>query len=112
MENYKLLTNREISILIWTLLIFLFLILKSKGSFDKLLTVIKAIFSKKIIPFYFAFIVYFCIIISFLNKFSVWEPSLYKDFVYWFFTTGIVLFFNSTAIKSYGDFSKIILSVI
>lgn len=109
-EFYKLLSNREISILIWSVLIFTLLIVSSKGSFGKLLGVIKALFSKKFIPFYATFLIYFFIIIYLFNKFSIWEFSLYKDFVYWFLTTGIVLFFNANNLTTYKDFTKVILT--
>lgn len=109
-EFYKLLSNREISILIWSIVIFAVLIISSKGSFGKLLDVIKALFSKKFIPFYITFLVYFFLIIFLLNIFSIWELGLYKDFIYWFLTTGIVLFFNSNNLNATKDFVKIILT--
>lgn len=109
-EFYKLLSNREISILIWSFVIFAILIISSKGSFGKLLNVIKALFSKKFIPFYITFLVYFFLIIFLLNKFSIWELGLYKDFIYWFLTTGIVLFFNSNNLNTIKDFVKVILT--
>lgn len=109
-EFFKLLSNREISILIWTFLIFGILIISSKGSFGKLLNVIKALFSKKFIPFYITFFVYFFLIIFLLNRFSIWEFGLYKDFIYWFLTTGIVLFFNANNLNSIKDFVKVILT--
>jgi hypothetical protein len=111
-EFFKLLSNREISILIWTFLILTFLVVSSKGSFGNLLSVMKALFSKKFIPFYATFGIYFFVIIRLLSKFSVWEFSLYKDFIYWFFTTGIVLFFSSNNLKTYKDFIKVILTAI
>lgn len=109
-EFYKLLSNREISILIWSFVIFAVLIISSKGSFGNLLNVIKALFSKKFIPFYITFIVYFFLIIFLLNKFSIWEFSLYKDFIYWFLTTGIVLFFKANNLNTIKDFVKVILT--
>lgn len=109
-EFYNLLSNREISILIWSFVICAVLIISSKGSFGKLLDVIKALFSKKFIPFYITFLVYFFIIILLLNKFSIWEFSLYKDFIYWFLTTGIVLFFNANNLNTIKDFVKVILT--
>jgi len=109
-EFYKLLSNREISILIWSFVIFAVLIISSKGSFGKLLDVIKALFSKKFIPFYITFLVYFFLIIFLLSKLSIWELGLYKDFIYWFLTTGIVLFFNSNNLNAVKDFVKVILT--
>lgn len=109
-EFFKLLSNREISILIWSFVIFAVLIISSKGSFGKLLNVIKILFSKKFTQFYIAFIVYFFIIIYLLNKLSIWEFALYKDFIYWFLTTGIVLFFKANNLNTIKDFVKVILT--
>lgn len=109
-EFYKQLSNREISILIWSFVIFVVLIIRSKGIFGKLLDVIKALFSKKFIPFYITFLVYFFIIIFLLNRFSIWEFSLYKDFIYWFLTTGIILFFKANNLNTIKDFVKVVLT--
>lgn len=109
-EFFNLLSNREISIIIWTSLIFSILIIISKGSLGKLWNVIKALFAKKIIPFYIIIGLYLFIIISIFRELSIWEFSLYKDFIYWLFTTGLALFFGVSDIKNYKDFTKIILT--
>lgn len=109
-EFLKLLSNREISIIIWLLLIFIFLIANSKGSFGKFLLVIKALFAKKIIPFYIGIGIYLAFIVTILNQLGVWEFSLYKDFVYWILTTGMVLFFSVSDLNTYKDFTKIVLT--
>ncbi|GGX15987.1 hypothetical protein [Aquimarina muelleri] len=109
-EFFKLLSNREISIIIWTLLFFAILVFKSKGSLLNLWSVIKVIFVKKIIPFYIIIGLYLFIIINIFRELSIWEFSLYKDFIYWFLTTGLVLFFGVSDIKNYKDFTKIILT--
>lgn len=111
-EFFKLLSNREISILIWTVLFFGALIISSKGSFGILLNVIKILFSKHFIPFYIVFALFFTIIIVALNRITIWEFSLYKDFAYWFLTTGIVLFFSANRLETYRDFTKVILTTI
>lgn len=109
-EFLKLLSNREISIIVWLLLIFVVLIASSKGSFGKFLLVLKALFAKKIIPFYIGIGIYLALIVTLFNNFGVWEFSLYKDFVYWFLTTGMVLFFSVSDLNTYKDFVKIILT--
>lgn len=112
LEFFKLLSNREISILIWSVVFFTILIVTLKGNSADFWSVIKALFSKKFIPFYITFGLYFFIIISLFNKFSIWEFSLYKDFIYWFLTTGIVLFFSSNNLGTYKDFVQVILTAI
>ncbi|RBP30962.1 hypothetical protein DFR65_104221 [Oceanihabitans sediminis] len=111
-EFFKLLSNREISILIWTVLFFVGLIVSSKGSFENILNVIKILFSKHFIPFYIVFGLYFTIIIIALNRITIWEFSLYKDFAYWFLTTGILLFFSANSLETYRDFTNVILTAI
>ena len=111
-DFFKLLSNREISILIWTVLLFGGLIISSKENFSQFLNLIKILFSKYFIPFYIVFGLYFTFIISALNKISIWEFSLYKDFAYWFLTTGIVLFFRVNSLETYRDFTKVILTAI
>jgi len=111
-EFLKLLSNREISILIWSVVFFTILIASSKGSFGNLWAVIKMLFSKQFIPFYIIFGLYFFIVISLLKKLSIWEFPLYKDFIYWFLTTAIVLFFSSNKFDTYKAFNKVILTAI
>ena len=108
----NLLSNREISIIIWFVLFFGGLIINSKGSFKKLLSVIKILFSKFFIPFYIIFGIYLFSIISFLKRENIWEFFLYKDFIYWFLTTGIVLFFKANKLEKHSDFLKVILTTI
>lgn len=109
-EFFKLLSNREISIIIWTLFAFIFFTARSNGSFSKFLLVLKALFSRKIIPFYIGIIIYLTIIVLLFNKFKIWEFSLYKDFTYWLLTTGLTLFFSVSKLNSYKDFTRIILT--
>jgi len=86
------------------------LIASSRGSFGKFLLVLKALFSKKIIPFYIGIGTYLTLIVFLFNKFGIWEFALYKDFIYWLLTTGMVFFFSVSDINSYKDFTKIILN--
>ena len=111
-EFFKLLSNREISMIIWIFLFFSILIIKSKESLGKLWSVIKALFEKKLIPFYIIIGLYLFIIISVFRELTIWDFSLYKDFIYWFLTTGLLLFFGVSNLKNYKDFTKIILTAI
>src|SRR5690606_28683463 len=82
----------------------------SKVKLGKFKLVIIDLFSKKIISFYIGIGIYLALIVTLFNRFGVWEFSLYKDFIYWFFTTGMVLFFNVSDLKTNNDFTKIILT--
>lgn len=102
-------SNREISIVIWSsVIILLFFFLQIKAS----LSLVKQVFSKKFVPFYIVFGTYFYFIIKVLNNKGIWEVSLYKDFIFWLLTTGIIMFFNVNELKKSTDFKNIILKLI
>lgn len=102
-------SNREISITLWsTVVLSYFFFINIKGSFS----LIAEFFSKQFIPFYFIFGVYFYCIIKILKSYNVWENALYKDFLIWFITTGLVMFFNSNKLNAYKDFRKIIVKLL
>jgi hypothetical protein len=46
-----------------------------------------------------------------LNRNGIWEISLYKDFIFWFFTTALVMIFNVTSLKNFKDFKVVILKL-
>jgi len=49
----------------------MFLITKSKASFGKFLLVLKALFSKKVIPFYIGIGIYLALIVFSFNKLGI-----------------------------------------
>lgn len=104
-------SNREISLIIWSIVGILILLILSRNSFSSIIDLLKNLFSKFFIPFYILFALYFYLIIISLKSLNVWETSLYKDFIFWFITSGLVLFFNSTKLDDYGDFKRIILKL-
>lgn len=111
-ELLRLLSNREMSIIIWALIFILVLVIKSIISQARPWTIINLLFAKIFIPFYIIIGLYFYIIISLLQELSIWECSLYKDFVYWLLTTAMVLFFRANNLETYKDFINIILTAI
>ena len=100
------LSNREISLLIWGCFILSFVIVKIKP-----FSFIKALFTPKLNILYLIITLYLGIIIFGFNKLGLWETLLYKDFIIWFLGTGVVLFFNSTQLKSVIDFKNIFIKL-
>lgn len=102
-------SNREISITLWSSLVLsYFFFINIKGSFS----LIADFFSKQLIPFYLIFGVYFYYIIKILKSYNVWENALYKDFLIWFITTALVMFFNSNKLNAYKDFRIIVVKLL
>lgn len=92
---YNELNNRELSILLWLLIILIFFIFKNKN--DSLKNLAKASFVKHILIIAICFFVYVLIEVITLNKIGIWTKSSPKDVVWWILFTGI---FNI------GDFQK------
>lgn len=102
-------SNREISITLWSSLVLsYFFFINIKGSFS----LIGEFFSKQLLPFYLIFGVYFYYIIKILKLYNVWENALYKDFLIWFITTALVMFFNSNKLNAYKDFRIIVVKLL
>ena len=112
LDFIKLLSNREVSLLIWTLVLFGILIATSKISFRQVFIVLKLLLSKYLLLSYLLAVIYFYFIIDLLKNIGVWEYKLYKDFFFWALMTGAVMFFRVNKLNTNKDFISIILSII
>jgi hypothetical protein len=102
-------SNREISIVFWTIVIvFGILILNISGS----LHLIKAFFAKKLFYIHCLMSLYLSAIIYSLHSMNLWESSLYKDFLFWLLTSGFVMLLSFTKLKSTRDFKNILLKIL
>jgi len=108
-EFLKSFSNREISVVIWTLILFFFFLFNNKKAFTNL---ILSVFQKKLLQFYLVFSLYFFSIIKILNYLNLWEIQFYKNFLFWFVSSGILLFFNITNLKNNKDFITIIIKLL
>lgn len=102
-DFFQSFTTREIAIAIWGTIAIVFFCVKSSPK-----QLIISAFQKKLVFIYLIIIVYLTLIIYVLNKLNVWETTLYKDFLIWFFTVGIISVFNVNKLKTHNDFIKII----
>lgn len=98
-------SNREISILFWTTIIFSIFVFISRNEF---LNVLKAFFHYKIILSIFAFLMYCMIVIFLLSKIDFWDFNLLKDSIVWFLTAGMIVLFNVNKINSKKYFINIL----
>lgn len=99
------LSTREISILFWSIVIFSIFAYTAKKEFVK---VLKALFHYKIIIPIFGFGIYCTLVILILYKISFWNFHLLKDSLIWFFSAGLIVFFNTNKIHKTDYFIKIL----
>lgn len=101
----NMLSTREISILVWSFIIFSILICIARKEF---LNVLKILLNYKIlIPLIFFFLYNFGIL-CILEKIGFWKYNLLKDTLIWLFSAGIIVFFNSNKISNTNYFTKIL----
>ncbi|MGX9987643.1 hypothetical protein, partial [Soonwooa purpurea] len=104
-ELLESISTRETSIIFWSILIFSILIFIARKEF---LNVLKAFFNYKIILPLIGFAIYCTIIIYILSVFHLWDVKLLKDTLIWFFTAGVIVFFNSNKISNTNYFIEIL----
>lgn len=104
MDFFQLFNNREIAVGIWCAALLIYLSTKSNPK-----KLIVSFFSGKVLPFYLIIILYLTTIIIILNVFGFWENVYYKEFIIWFFTVGLVLFFSANKLQESNDFKKIVI---
>lgn len=104
-EILQVLSSRETSILIWSLIIFSILIFIARKEF---LNVLKALFHYKIILPLICFGIYCSLIVLILYKVNFWNLNLMKDTVIWFFSAGLIVFFNANKIHNTNYFTQIL----
>lgn len=102
-------SNREISIVFWTFLVVVAMLFINVSASLKL---IKAFFAKKLIYIYCLMRLYLATIIYILHMFGLWEKSLYKDFLFWSFTSGFVMLLSFNKLKKTNDFKNIVLKLL
>ncbi|SEG01556.1 hypothetical protein SAMN05421847_1295 [Halpernia humi] len=104
-ELMNILSTREISILVWSIIIFSILIYIARKEF---LNVLKLLLNYKILFPLIFFFLYNFVIVYVLKKISFWDYNLLKDTLIWLFSSGIIVFFNANKISSTNYFTKIL----
>jgi len=99
--------NREIAVAIWFAAILCFAFL-SKGVRQASLGVVKIFFSWKLQVVFLSLCLYAVLIIWLLYTLRLWEFTLLKDTIFWFFGVAFLLIFRVTA-KTETNFFKVTL---
>lgn len=98
------LNNREISIVIWIIVLAVFLFTK-KEILKAFSSVVKALLARLFIYAYSATLIYIVIMIGVLHLMNIWNVSLLKNTVIWIFFGGFVMLFKFIAYER-PDFIK------
>ena len=93
LDFLRILNNREISVAIWTAVFFAWA-LSLKDVRSSLGDVLRAFFKVKLCLPLFAFVLYAVGVAWLLARLHLWEWSVLKETLIWFFGTAIVLFFG------------------
>lgn len=102
-----ILSTREIAILFWIFLA-LVVMMFSKQIRQGLGQSILLLFGKTIGAILLTLTVYVFFLLVILNKAKIWDVSLIKDTVFWYFTTAIILFFSINNAKDNSFFKRIV----
>lgn len=100
-------STREIALFIWAL-VFVGLFSIKKEFRKSIVGLIGTFFSKHIIRYFALMVVYVLLTIYLLSHIGLWDSSLTKDTVFWFFTVALVTFFTANKARDFGFFKEII----
>lgn len=111
MYSYLVFNNREISTIVWTVILFAWILLKQPTFYKNILDVLAS--TIKMWRYFLLMIIYISLSIFVLYKISFWDIDYIKIVVLWFFGWAIVMFVNSMKIgKEKGYLKKVILDMI
>lgn len=100
-------STRELSLIIWIGLGLTAMMFVSDIR-DGFFGILKRLFGKTIGTILLMLTTYVTLLLFVLYKFTLWDFSLLKDTIFWFFTTALVLFFTINKAKTSSYFEKII----
>lgn len=96
--------GREKALVAWIIIILAYCLVNKKLR-SSIWDIAKLVFASKLTLAFAAMAGYITALVVILKNFGLWDISLLKDTLFWFFGTGVVLFMN--AYKASGDPSQI-----
>lgn len=96
--------GREKALIAWIIIILAYCLVNKKLR-SSIRDIAKLIFASKLTLVFAAMACYVTVLVLILKNLGVWDISLLKDTLFWFFGTGVVLFMNAS--KASGDPSQI-----
>ncbi len=104
---FDVFSTRELSVLVWTSIIFMILVCKKKLRLG-FVKILKIFFSKRIILPFLVMVLFILGAIILLYYLELWNKSLLKDTAFWFFGVAFVLFFTVNNAHDIGFFKGIL----
>ena len=95
----KIFSNRELAIIVW-ITIAMIIFFSTKEVRKSFRAVLVAFFDKKIISSIATLLTYSLLLIFILKYLSLWSNLFIKDFIIWFISVAIVLFFKLNNVKN------------
>lgn len=93
MKISDFLNNREIAILIWLLIIFLWMLTQSSIR-SAFIEVLKSLFAKKILLIAIFMSIYIFLMVLAFERIGFWDITVLKDTVFWVFGVAFIMFIN------------------
>ena len=100
-------TNREISLFIWAGFIITILFLKARNIGKPLVGMLKLLFGSKLLILLLLLCNYIFLLVYIFYRLSLWDTSLLKSTIFWFFGSALVLFFHFNRGKDLEYFKHI-----
>lgn len=91
MNLTEILNTREMSSIIWVLLIFIYAASKSRGVIESFISMIKLATTGILLEIFTLMALYVLLVVLVILQLNLGFPTLIKDAIAWFFGTGIVL---------------------
>ncbi len=101
-------STRELAFLIWLGLFATFLLLFAKGVGKGFLNLVATFLDKQIVIPFLLQVSFICVVIFLFYKVDLWDKSLLKDTIFWFFGVALVLFFSINKAKDFSFFKTVI----
>lgn len=116
METIKLifeqLNNRELATIIWGVFLFLLIMIFSASFRKSFLGLIKTLFSGKIFFMLTMNTILFSILIIGMKYFQIWNNIFYKDAIFWFLASFVMLFSANKALTEKNHYKKEFLNLL
>jgi hypothetical protein len=103
----EIFSTRELALLVW--IAFIVGLLSISGNVRRsMLNVLKAFLAKQIVIAFLLLAIYVLAVLYLLSNIQLWDWSLAKDSVFWFFTVALVIFFDLNSAQDSSYFRGIV----
>jgi len=110
-QGISIFNNREVATIVWSVVLLVWVFIKQPNFYRSLLGLLVAV--AKMWKFFLPMLIYVALSIFALYKLNLWDSTLLKITLFWFFGWAVVMFANSMKIgKEKGYLKKIIFELV